>query len=220
MDIEAFIITNGRSTFKYALQSLEEQKEKIKITVIRDMKWADAVNECVKLCKSLYFVRVDDDMFLHSLCVPYMFTRIQRSKRKGRICAYTCRLWEDWQQKIAGRVKIYNNKLVKKMGGFKVNKFGKMDKPFSATARKRNLLVVKNDSIVGVHAGAPWEEQKKYRQLWENQNTSGKPSKTKEYLLSQKRYKRSLEAQFKLLNSMEKKNKREKTGFYNFMKAK
>jgi len=126
MSIEAFIITNGRGTFEYAHRSLKEQTFKnLKITVIRDRKWIDAVNECLSKCSSTFFIRVDDDMFLHPYCVEYMYHQAKRINQR-RIAAYSCKLWEDWAGKIAGSVKVYHKKnVVSKLGKFRVNKLGK-----------------------------------------------------------------------------------------------
>ncbi len=217
ISVEAFIITNGRDTFDYALRSLKEQNKTIKITVIRDMKWVNAVNKCVKLCESQYFVRVDDDMFLHPYCVSYMYNVLTKSKKRGRTCAYSYRLWEDWQSKIAGRVKIYNTTLVKKMGGFRSNKFGKIDKTFSSTAKKMKMLIVKNDSVVGVHACAKWEDQQRYRKLWAEKNARVKLIRPLTYLKSQKSYKKDLDKQYSLITRLKKKNKRMKTRFFTFL---
>lgn len=218
MNIEAFVITNGRSTFDYAVRSLEEQTTTIKITVIRDMKWVDAVNKCVALCESPYFVRVDDDMFLHKKCVAYMASRIKHKNRK-RVCAYSYKLWEDWQHKIAGSVKVYNVNLVKKMGGFTVNKFGKIDKKFNAAAKKKRLRIVKDPSVVGIHATGSWEDQQKYRLLWSKNNARTTLVRPASYLKAQKTYKKSLDEQYALVNRLTKRNKRLKTRFFRFMKG-
>jgi len=215
MNIEAFVITNGRSTFKYALRSMEEQSEKIKITVIRNMKWIDAVNECVKVCGNQYFVRVDDDMFLHPHYVSYIIRVLKRNKN---VCMYSCRLWEDWQHKIAGTVKVYNTMLVEKMGGFRASKFGRIDKKFSALANKRKMLIVKDISIVGIHSCATFKEQERYRKLWAKENAVAKFIRPPAYLKAQRKYSKTLDEQYALLDRLKKKNKRVGTRFYRFLR--
>jgi len=78
-DLEIFVITNGRETFKHVMASLKVQSASRKITVIRDMAWIDALNECAKLCKSKYFIRIDDDMVLHEYAVAYYLHRMNYS---------------------------------------------------------------------------------------------------------------------------------------------
>jgi len=215
MNIEAFIITNGRSTFKYALKSLEGQYPAIKITVIRDMLWVDAVNKCVKMCKSRFFIRVDDDMFLHPLCVEYMYNKAARFPK--RLASYNCTLLEDWQHKVSGFVKVYQRDTVQKMGGFHINKFGKIDKPFNISAKEHKRIIKKDNSIVGIHACVPWEEQKKYRVLWRT-NSKTELRRSKSYIVAQKTYRKSMEDQYALINKLRSKNKRRKSGFFYFLK--
>lgn len=219
MDIEAFIITNGRSTFEYVQKALQEQSVSIKITVIRDMKWIDAVNKCVKLCKSRFFIRVDDDMFLHPLYVEYVYNKIINYKRINRLAAYTCKLWEDWQSYIAGTVKVYQTARIKDMNGFRANIMGKIDKPFEADRRKKNFIVIKDDrSVVGVHGMGTWEEQENYRSLWLKNNSKIKYSRPKSYLRSQRKYKKTPYEQYLLAKNLRKLNKRNRSGFWKFMK--
>jgi len=215
MDIESFIITNGRSSYDYALKSLESQSRPIKITTIRDMRWIDAVNHCVTLCTSKYYIRVDDDMFLHPKYVEYIHY-IFHTKKLPKTCVYVCRLWEDWQSKIAGYVKVYKTNLVKKVGGFKVNHFGKIDKPFHSTVKRNKLKVIKDLSITGLHACASWEEQQLYRKIWA-ENSKIVLKRPSSYLKAQKSYKKSLDKQYSLLGQLKKKNKRLNTGFHRFL---
>lgn len=214
MDVEVFLITNGRSTFDYALKSLEEQTVKVKITVIKDMKWIDAVNECVDRCESPYFIRVDDDMFLHPQCASYMIHRISSRKK---ICAYYYRLWEDWQKKIAGRVKLYNRDLVRKIGGFTTNKFGKIDKTFHTTCKKKKVRISRNASIVGIHACGTWSEQQRYRKLWSKENAKVELIRPSSYLRAQKRYKKTLGEQYNLIKLLKKKNRKIRSDFSKFL---
>ncbi len=217
MSVEAFIITNGRSTFKYALRSVKSQSIDVKHTVIKDMKWVDALNKCVELCEADWFIRVDDDMFLHPNCVEYMVGRIEKHNRTA---AYSCKLFEDWTHTIAGSIKLYNLALVKRMGGFKINKLGKVDKPFSHKARKIGRPVVKDTSVVGVHGCGSWKEQKKYRALWLSKNSKVFYKEPPAYLLAQKTYRKSPEEQFLLIKKLMSKNRRRKTRFFKFLKQK
>lgn len=219
MDVEAFIITNGRSTFEYALKSVEEQSVDLKkITVIRDMKWIDAVNRCVELCESRFFLRVDDDMFLHPRCVEYMYRQTVKNKKVNRIAAYVCKLWEDWQSYVAGSIKLYQTARVKEMGGFKANAMGKIDKPFEVAMKKKKFIVVKdNKSVVGVHGMGTWEEQEHYRTLWLKNNSKIKYKRPKKYLLSQKRYKKTPHKQYVIAKGLRKVNKRRNSGFWHFL---
>jgi len=220
MNIESFVITNGRSTCDYAIKSIEEQSVKVKITVIRDMKWIDAVNRCVQLCSTKFFIRVDDDMFLHPRCVEYMYHQIIKHKKTNRVAAYVCKLWEDWQSYVAGSIKVYHMDRVKDMGGFKVNLMGKIDKPFEAQRKKNKFIVVKDASVVGVHGMGTWKEQKEYRKLWLQNNSKVQYIRPRKYLANQKKYKKSACQQYMIAKGLRKINKRRRSGFWNLIKDK
>lgn len=219
MDVEAFIITNGRSTFDYVLKSVEEQTVDLKITVIRDMKWINAVNKCVKLCKSKFFIRIDDDMFLHPLCVEYMYRKISSHRKSTRIAACICKLWEDWQSYVAGSIKLYQTDRVKDMGGFTANKMGKIDKPFEKIRKRKRFLVIKdNKSVPGVHGMGTWKEQERYRALWLKKNSRIKYSRPRQYLNNQRKYKKSPYEQYMIAKNLRRLNKQRKSEFWRFIK--
>jgi len=219
MEVEAFIITNGRSTFDHVLKSVQEQSLDIKITVIRNLKWIDAVNECVRLCESKFFIRVDDDMFLHPLCTEYMYLQTVNNPKSARVAACACKLWEDWQSYVAGSVKLYQTDRVKDMGGFQANKMGKIDKPFEAMRKKKRLLVIKDaKSVTGIHGMGTWKEQERYRSLWLKNNSKIKYKRSKVYLRNQRKYKKSPKEQYEMINNLRKLNKKRRSRFWRFIK--
>jgi len=128
LDLELFVITNGRKTFDYVMRSIEEQSVHRKVTVIRDMLWVDALNECANKCQSSYYLRVDDDMVLHKCCVAYYLTRIRVAERKNG-GVVVCRLWEDWSKKPVHGLRMYSRKAAKKLT-FEASRLGKVDKVF------------------------------------------------------------------------------------------
>ncbi len=212
--LEAFIITNGRSTLEYALKALEGQTCKFKITVIRDMKWVDALNRCVKLCKTKHYLRCDDDHIFHPSAVHFMWKSI---KRKDNTALFACKLWEDWTKRIGGGSKMYNRELVRKIGGFRANHLGKVDKLFSARVRKSPYrLGGGGDSIVGLHCCAPFDEQVSYEKLWSKLATKPYQKTTHD---SMKKYKKSIKEQYEMRTKfILKLNRKSKSGFYTFIK--
>lgn len=167
-DLEIFVITNGRKTFEFVMKSLNEQSQQRRITVIRDMKWVDALNQCSKLCKSEYFLRVDDDMALHPYAVAYYISRIPRL-RKQKTGVYVCKLWEDWSNKPAGGLRLYRHDITTKIK-FRPSKLGKVDKVFRDDLQKHGWRQVKDQSVVGLHLLGSEEDQQKYRKLWRDKN--------------------------------------------------
>ena len=220
MDTEAFVITNNRSTLDYVIKSIESQSVNIPVTIIRDMKWIDAVNECVSKCKSRFYFRIDDDMILHPLCFEYMHYMATSLKRKSlkKMSAYACKLWEDWTNRAAGSLKMYQTPIVQRMGGFRVNKLGKIDKTFNADSAKHGHIIAKDNSMVGIHALGEFTEQMRYRELWlKNSKANVKP---RWYMDAQKRYGKNIEEQYNLIGSLYSRNRKRKTGFGRYIRSK
>ena len=210
MKVEIFVITNGRSTFKYALQSAQNQIGEFPVHVIRDMKWVDALNKCLDICQSPFYLRVDDDMFIHPLCVKYMLDKAKKTKSIG---AYICRLWEDWSGRSGGYIKLYKTKAAKKIR-FRANKLGKVDKPFFKDMAKTKYKSVKDKSLVGLHACGTIEDEKKYRQLWLKDNAKVFYKEPKELDRARKKYKKTVKQQYELISKLKDKNKKYKTKFF------
>lgn len=215
MDLEIFIITNGRSTYSNALRSLERQSAKIKITVVENMKWVTALNHCNSTCKTKYYLRVDDDMLLHKYCAEYMYSIGSKIKSLG---AYVCRLWEDWSSRVGGTIKMYNVESVVSVGGFIANKLGKVDKPVNLSLSRNGRRIVKDCSIVGVHACGTTEDQNRYRQLWLENSKHHREAHSLE--MAQKKYSLPIERQYLIIDTLYKRNRKINSGFYNFLKSK
>jgi len=216
MDLEAFIITNGRSTFEYALKALQQQTFKFKITILRDMKWVDALNECLNRSSASHFIRCDDDFVLHPRAIEFMWNRYQ-TVSKLKTIMLVAKLWEDWTSRIAGGVKIYNAEFVKDIGGFKVNHLGKVDKKFREQVQETNYRMDGcKKSVVGLHTCGSWEEQLRYETLWSKLADHAYKKTTHNDM---KKYKKPLDEQFAMRTKfVEKINKRYRTFFHEFLK--
>ena len=126
--IEVFIITNGRSTFPYCLNSVKSQVGiKFKTTIISNKPWLEANLSILDKCKSKYFVRVDDDMLIHNRAIEFMNYVV--ANQKGDVGMRQWRLWEPYSNKVCKGIKIYTADVARKIG-FRVNEIGKIDKMF------------------------------------------------------------------------------------------
>ena len=216
MDLEAFIITNGRSTFKYTKIALMQQSMKFKITVIKNMNWVDALNKCLKICTSTHYLRCDDDFILHPLAIEFMWERCRQNKNAAFCVA---KLWEDWTKKPVNGIKIYNKDIVLKLGGFSANHLGKVDKIFKKRLdRSKYSSSGCGKSVVGLHTCGEWEEQLRYEALWSSMSdTPYKKTTHKDMSV----YKKSVKQQFKMRKTFienKNKNKSKNTDFYKFIK--
>jgi len=219
--LQVFIITNGRSTFKYAYKCL--QKQNVKPIVIKDMIWVDALNKMVDICETEYLIRCDDDFLLHKNAVEFIFTKfIKKEQENKNVIMGLFKLWEDWASRIIGGIKIYKVKYVRELGGFEANYRGKVDGLFSKKVKKSKYTFTGDKlSVVGIHSRGTLEEQMQYADLWsdigDKPYTKWKPDKktTKQM----KSYTKSVEDQYKMTTKfLEKLNKKQNSDFYRFIK--
>lgn len=168
--IDVFIITNGRSTFRYCDKSLRLQKDVVfEIKIIKDMDWQAAHDELLKKCKSKFALRVDDDMLLHPLALKFMHQCVKN--QKDDIALRGWRLWEPWSDKVCKGIKVYNTKIAKKIG-FKLDHLGKIDKPFTKNAEKAGYKIKYSKDVVAIHSCGDFKEHLRY---WEMRGESDGP---------------------------------------------
>jgi len=158
--IDVFIITNGRSTFPYCLDSVGSQKDvKFKLNIIEDMGWQEAHEEMLRRCISRFALRVDDDMLLHPLALKFMYGCVKN--QKDNIALRGWRLWEPWSNKMCKGIKVYNVGIAKKIG-FRLDHLGKIDKPFTKNAEKAGYKIKYSKDIVAIHSCGTFKEHLKY----------------------------------------------------------
>jgi len=218
MNIEAFIITNGRSTYTYCSESIREQTMELKFRTISNKRWVEALGECFLSCNSDFFLRVDDDFILHPRAVEFMWERMCILKNVDKLGMFFSHLWEDWTEKRVAGIKIYSVKALDAIRGFKVDKFGKVDKVTNEVLEKAGFLLVKDVSAVGLHSCGAWEEQLEYERLWSELAGFDYKKSTHEEM---KNYDKPLEEQYRMrLDWLENKNKVLRTPFGKFLERK
>jgi len=160
-----FSITNGRSTHDHSLKALYESVEiDCPIVVIRDMKWLDALNRCVEVCKTPWFLRVDDDMIVHPKAVAYMLNKARQKNHFGLMYFH---LWEDCTQRVRQSIKVYNRDALRAIGGFKSDpKTGRVDACTNGPLEHAGYPMVEDKSVVALHACGSWKAQERYEKLW------------------------------------------------------
>tara|TARA_Y100000034_G_scaffold101776_1_gene126278 strand:+ start:10 stop:681 length:672 start_codon:yes stop_codon:yes gene_type:complete len=214
--LEAFVITNNRSSLKYCMDSVSRQDLNIQVTTIEGMSFVDANNKALKMCKSKFYFRIDDDFLLNKYAFSFMNDTI-RANDYNNIILYDCRLWEDFTQKIIRGFKMYNSDLVRKLGGFSANKLGKIDKLLKKKIESSNFSTIRDKkSVVGVHSCPSWEDQVQYEKLWTD-NAVVKHRKTTRS--NMKKYDKDLCYQYSLSDDfLVNLNRQNKTKFYRFIK--
>jgi glycosyltransferase involved in cell wall biosynthesis len=213
-----FSITNGQESFQYSLQSLKDswgRTEEIK--VFRDMNWLDAVNACITHCDTPYFFRVDDDFILHPQAIAYMRQQVLNLPHPERMGIYYCHLWEDWMSRVRASIKIYNAAALRAIGGFKCDEQGKVDLTTNALLQKAGYDLVKDMSVVALHACGSWDEQLKYEQMWSQIAATPYEKPTREQM---KRYCKPLDEQYAMRTRfLEGLNEKNRTLFHHYLNA-
>jgi len=173
-DFTIFSFTNGRSTYEYSARSLADSHDRqAEIVVLRDMNFLDAVHQCLDSCQTPYFIKVDDDFILHPKAIAYMRQRVLEYPNPEELGIYYCHLWEDWTSRVRQSIKVYRTEALRQIGGFQVDHLGKVDEATKAALRQAGYKVVKDPSVVALHACGSWQEQLEYERLWSSM--AGKP---------------------------------------------
>lgn len=212
--LEAYVLTNGRSTFHYAVKALEAQTKKIRIHVVEDMGMADAMNSIIRTAKSEYILKVDDDFLLHPYAIEYISGRL--SEDPGDTGLWFWRLWETFTRRIVQCIKVYHVGRSREMGGFVPNATGKIDRNFLSAVDKSGYTVKKEKSMIALHACAPWKEQVGYERIW-SQFSEQDHIKSSDKRGKMKMYKTSVAKQYDSIRPwLDKYNKVYKTSFAKF----
>ncbi len=213
--LDAFIITNGRGTFKYAERAARAQRGVIfDINIVDDMKWLEANNECVKMCKSEFFLRIDDDMVLHPLSLLFIHDQMQTLPDDTAMMFW--KLWDAWKDRWVNSIKIYRKRAVEDIG-FRISKIGKIDKCFKEDVGNSKYCIRANKSILGIHACSNSKEHIRYAMMrGENKGENFEAKRAR--LKGIDGYNFSLKQQYKMATAkgdkIEKVNREGRTAFH------
>lgn len=215
--MEVFMTTNGRSTFDYSYNSvMEQEKVQFKTTVLENMEWIDANKKMVKDCGSRFYVRVDDDMFLHPLAIFFIWNSCR--KNKDNIALKGWRLWEPYSNKVCKGIKCYNVDATRKVG-LRISKLGKIDKMFTEDARKKGYKILWYQDVLGIHGCSTYDEHLEYALKLHEDKGKNFDSLKKWMKNSINSCKLSTREQSDMRHDfLEKVNKKRKTCFINFTK--
>ncbi len=166
-DLTVFSLTNGRSTFEHSIRSLMDSSDlREQIAVLPNMQFLDAAAKCIEKCETPYFLKLDDDFFLHPQALAYMRDRVLAYPQPEELGIYYCHLWEDWTSRVRESIKIYNVQALRKIGGFQPDHLGKVDRTTLARLEQAGFKIVADPSVVALHACGTWKEQLEYERLW------------------------------------------------------
>lgn len=218
---DVFIITNGRSTFEYCHRAIKEQVGVlVNVHVVEGMKWVEANNHCLTKSAAGFFLRVDDDMILHPKAVLFISQQYDGLRKKGRkrLAMKFWKLWEPWRHQPVNAIKLYNRRIVRKLGGFKANRFGKIDAAFKEQVNNSRYSIKANRSMIGIHACGTAEENIEYAKMRGEHKSKDFKKKSKRLAKDIGRYTETVEYQYRMATEwrLENINKRYRTDFYRF----
>jgi len=216
---DVFVITNGRESFDYVIQSLKNQiGVTSNIIEVRDKTWLDACNYCLAYSDKPYYFRIDDDMILHPMTFLFYFEAVKNNKEEN-VVLFNYKLWEPWNKRLAGNLKVYNRKLTKVLG-FEVDKNGRVDKIFKQKSEQNNFKYASDKySCVGIHAACSYKDNMFYSELRKEKGTERYKGRLKEIKFLDEVYKKfPLSKQLEMSNEdVYLYNKNNNTKFFKFI---
>jgi len=171
MQIDVALITNGAGTFDQALQCLAEQTVRRPVTVIRDRPWLAAQDDANAAGEREWYLRVDDDMWLHPHAVAFYEQRLELladADDFATLCMFWCYLYQPWDRQIVPSIKVYNREASRRIG-FRAGRNGSIhdqDNQFLTDAPRWGYHVLSDTSVVGLHVLRSADDQARYQRLW------------------------------------------------------
>lgn len=202
--LTAYIFTGGRATFEWAYKSFEQQTVSVPIHTYRNMPLVKAMNDLLDNCPTRYFIKIDDDFFMHPRAIEYMTWCIFNAtgKIKSKAGLWEWKLYEHWSDTKPWSFKIYDANLARQFGGFQDAAQGRIDWKFEKNLMKKNFNRQQDQSVVSLHAASPFvDDQLSHEKFWTDNNRSGgleprKGSHHENKVKKMRAYKVPLETQF------------------------
>ena len=158
--MRVYVVSHNRSTLPFCLQAISQQTENVIPCVYNYVESKDASNDMVKHADSAFFLRVDDDMYLHKAALAYV-KRVCEQNKESPMIAFklydTAIETEDW----CGTVKAYNTAFCRNYT-FEDPGDWSMDVRFMAYLQQNSLQFIMDDSVLGLHANIPQRENSIY----------------------------------------------------------
>jgi len=202
--LTVFSFTNGRSTHECSVKSLCGADH----VLLKNMDYTAALETCVYTCQTDFFLRLDDDMFLHPQALEYVMYTVNKSPEN--IGMFFWYLWEDYTQTICQAIKIYRTESMRDIGGFKFLPSGKTDIATLKALKDSGWGIYEDKSIIAIHARGTKKETVDYYRLWKKRSKTYEKHSYHESL----QYSRSTDYQYSLRNEfLMDLNTREGTAF-------
>lgn len=194
---DAYVLTNGRSSLPYCLESLKGQSVPINVNMVQDMSMEAAMNHIVKVCQTPWFLKIDDDFLLH----PRTVECLRRVKLRPTWSMYYWYLYDVCTGKTIQSFKLYNAAVAREVG-FRARSSGRVDPNFLKDVAAR-WPVHADNSMVALQLCPPWEDQERYEHIWTENSPKTKGAHRKATRRQMQQYKVPLSEQVTLLTKLE-----------------
>jgi len=165
--LEVFLFSNGTECTKWAKRCLKEQTLKCGITVVNRVPLVHAMRVCLKLCCRHYFVKVDDDMFLHPRALEFYNHMLNHAEG---VSMYACCLWDFFRETSVFGLKAYHVDIFRGLG-FRADNLGRVDRTILEDLKGNGSPpLLDGRSLVGVHAAKSAEDQAISNEVWSKAN--------------------------------------------------
>jgi len=155
-----YVISHERSTLPFCLKALESQSRSVASCLYLNVESADATNDMVKNCDCKFFLRLDDDMFLHPAALEYLHSVCAELDTEAMV-AFRLHDTVFNTAKWCGTVKLYNTEVCRNYI-FEDPGDWSLDLRFMHYLEKNNREWVQRDSVLGVHGNVPSRERATY----------------------------------------------------------
>ena len=167
--IKLCVFTNGRSSLKHCLKSLNEQSLELdeEPWIISGKNLTDAFHSILHATEYFeYFMKIDDDFMFHPRAIEHMQHKV--GSNSGWLL-HSFRLWDVEHGKRIQSVKVYHRRLMlARKIKIKADSRGRIDGPFLKRISGVYKGHSKDHSIVALHSHCSIEDIQLHNDLWKN----------------------------------------------------
>jgi hypothetical protein len=111
-ELTVFVLTVGASSFADCMQRLEVQDCRFQLEVIENVAPMSRALQCMlDLCRTRFFVQVDEDMLLYPHAIRSLYRRLTESAPD--VAILTCHLFDPHAGRVIYGLKIYRHDIVR-----------------------------------------------------------------------------------------------------------
>jgi len=159
---DIYLCSFGRSSLPFAIDSIEQQSIPVDTKLFAYEELCDIQNYACKNCKKPFFLRMDEDMFLHPKAVEFISHRCKEIVKATPIVPMIpFMVYDIDSRKPIQSIKLYKTAMASNHEFYDDGDWG-LDINFIKFLNEKFLAWKMEDSVLAVHASIPKEERDKY----------------------------------------------------------